>query len=326
MKALFLADVEEIDVKDVPLPEIENGRVLIRMKSSAICRTDAKMWKMGHRDLVLPRIPGHEICAVRQDNGKRHVVWPGSSCGKCRSCLEGFENLCSEMQIMGFHYDGGLSEFALAPEGSLIQVPGFIPDELACLAEPVACTLNALKMADVRKGKDLLIYGGGPVGLMAALAAKIFGARPVVCEINPVKIKRSRMFQEETGLMLLERPPCGKFQSVINASSSPETFVSGINRISNGGCFCIFSGFTHATNVLAKKMVKALNEAHYRQIKITGAYGCTREQMRLALELIGGCLRGFSLLIESTVSLEEVPAILPKIWEGDALRYVVKFN
>src|SRR6056297_2322888 len=85
------------------------GYVRVRVLCCAVCRTDAKMWSEGHRDLVLPRVPGHEIVAVDQ-SGARYVVWPGISCGVCPSCLAGQENRCRYLKILGFHKDGGFAD------------------------------------------------------------------------------------------------------------------------------------------------------------------------------------------------------------------------
>ncbi|WP_430981841.1 hypothetical protein [Halorhodospira halophila] len=66
------------------------------------------MWQSGHRDLVLPRVLGHELC-VRGEDGRRYAVWPGASCGRCQACRSGAENLCRAVAVLGFHRDGGIS-------------------------------------------------------------------------------------------------------------------------------------------------------------------------------------------------------------------------
>lgn len=83
----------------------------------AICRTDAKMWDQGHRDLVFPRVLGHEM-VVADAHGQRYIVWPGKSCRTCGFCKTGRENLCEEMKITGFHHDGGFAGQALLPADS----------------------------------------------------------------------------------------------------------------------------------------------------------------------------------------------------------------
>jgi L-iditol 2-dehydrogenase len=326
MKALQLKRIGIIGVEEIPTPKPQNSQVLMKVRTSALCRTDAKMWEMGHRDLVLPRVLGHECCAILEDTGNRYVIWPGNACGQCGPCRNGYENLCADMQILGFHKDGGLAEYAIVSKSNLVPVPDNLSDNLACLAEPLACTINALKRADVKKGRKILIYGAGPVGLMMALAGKVHGAIPTVCEINPEKIKISRKFQNQTGIRVIKKLPNDQWHTVINAAPALETFKQGIGRLQSGGCFCIFSGFTGSTGLDAKEIVNMLNEIHYRQLLISSAYGCTRKQIRLALEILRNHSDALSLLIEKNISLEDVPGVLPRIWAGDVLRYVVNFG
>jgi L-iditol 2-dehydrogenase len=325
MKALQLKGIGKIGVEEIPIPQPKKGQVLTKVRSSAICRTDAKMWKMGHRDLILPRVLGHECCVIREDTGNRYVIWPGNACGHCRACRNGYENMCKDMQIFGFHQEGGLAEYAVVAESNLVPVPDNLSDNLACLAEPLACTVNALKMADIQKGQKVLIYGAGPVGLMMALAAKISGCDPTICEINPEKIKISQNFQNKTGIRVIKKVAQSQWHTVINAAPALEIFKEGIGRLESGGCFCIFSGFTDNTGSIAKELVKVLNDIHYRQLRVSGSYGCTRKQIRQALEILQNHGEDLSLLIEKTISIEDVPEVLPKIWAGGALRYVVQF-
>jgi L-iditol 2-dehydrogenase len=326
MKALQLSNIGKIAIQEISIPQPQKDQALLKVRSCAICRTDAKMWKMGHRDLILPRVLGHECCAIDDDTGKRYVIWPGSLCGQCDPCRNGYENLCVNMQIFGFHKDGGFAEYAVVGKSSLVSVPDNLSDNLACLAEPLACAINALQMADVQKGMKILVYGAGPVGLMMALAAKVREAVPTVYEINPEKIKISRNFQDKTGISVMEKLPKDQWHTVINAAPGLEIFKDGIERLESGGCFCIFSGFTHSAGLTVKEIINVLNDIHYRQLRVSSAYGCTREQIRLALEILQNHPDELSLLIEKIISIENIPRVLPKIWAGDSLRYVVNFG
>ncbi len=326
MKAFQLKNIGNAGIAEIPAPEIQEGQVLLKVRANALCRTDAKMWKMGHRDLILPRVLGHEFCGTLASDEKLYVAWPGNACGKCDFCRKGYENLCDQMEIVGFHKDGGLAEYAAVPEKNLLPVPDNLPDKLACMAEPLACTINALTKANVRKDEKVLIFGAGPVGLMMALAIQVRNAEPTVCEINPSKIQMSRNFQRKTGITVTEKVPQGKWNTVINAAPALETFTDGVKNLISGGSFCIFSGFTKncPQPSMAKEMVNALNEIHYRQLRISSAYGCTRQQIRLALKILENQADILSLLIEKTITIEEIPQILPKIWAGQALKYIVK--
>ncbi|GBC61608.1 alcohol dehydrogenase [Desulfonema ishimotonii] len=318
MKALQLEKIGLLNVTERPVPEPGPGEVRMRITHCAVCRTDAKMWQMGHRDLRLPRVLGHEICGILPESGERFVVWPGKACGQCAPCRSGQENLCRKMEIIGFHKNGGFAEYATVPCSALIPVPDDLPGHIACLAEPVACALNGLKQAGVRTGDRVLIYGAGPVGLMLGMAARAWGAHPFIRDIRPERLARNREFSERAGIGCAAPEETG-FDAAINAAPASATFSDGLTRLKPGGTFCIFSGLIDDAPV----PVSALNEIHYRQLHITGAYGCTFAQMKAALEILSAHRETSGLLIEDTIGLNGVTGILPEIFKSRALRFIV---
>ncbi|MEE4356953.1 MAG: alcohol dehydrogenase catalytic domain-containing protein [Desulfococcaceae bacterium] len=318
MKALQLKNISELHRKDMPVPEPADGEILLRVTHCAVCRTDAKMWKQGQRDLRLPRILGHEICAVSPESGERFAVWPGTSCGHCVFCKKGAENLCREMKILGFHLDGGFAEYVCAPRKSLIPVPDDLPGELICLAEPLACTLNALEQCGLQKNQRVLIFGAGPLGLMTGMSVRYFGGFPCIREINPARVEQTAQFRKQMDTALHEGEEDADI--VINAAPSSDIFTQGIPLLRPGGSFCLFSGFTD------DKMIPAalLNQIHYRQLSVCGAYGCTKKQMETALHILRAYQKEASLLIEKQISLGEVQEILPQILKGQVMKCIIK--
>jgi threonine dehydrogenase-like Zn-dependent dehydrogenase len=230
------------------------------------------------------------------------------------------------MTILGFHENGGLAEYSLVPESSLIDVPKDLPDHIACLAEPLSCTLNALKMADVEKGQSVLIFGAGPVGLLMAMAVTYKGAKPFMLEINDKKLEQSHKFREILGISVADDFAGLGFDAAINAAPSPDTFLEGIGKLRSGGCFCVFSGLMPADDISASEIMKAINEIHYRQLRVTGAYGCTSEQIALSLDILNAYQDTANLLIERYIRLEDVAGVLPEILSGSVFKYVVKIQ
>ncbi len=114
MKSLQLVKTGSLVRKDIPIPVPGADETLLNVTRCAICRTDAKMWGKGHRDLIMPRVLGHEICGIDEKTGRRYALWPGKACGCCGQCRTGSENLCSSMRITGFHTDGGFAEYVFA--------------------------------------------------------------------------------------------------------------------------------------------------------------------------------------------------------------------
>jgi L-iditol 2-dehydrogenase len=322
MRSLLLQRPGELRLQDCAPENPGPGEVLLRTTHCSLCRTDAKMWQQGHRDLVLPRVLGHEICGVLAEPGNRFVVWPGTSCGFCDACRGGRQNLCSAMRILGFHRDGGLAEFVTVSRLSLVPVPATLPGQVAALAEPLACTLNALDRVALAPGEMVLVLGAGPVGLMMALAVRANGAVPMVVDPDGAKLDKSRRFRLETGIEASVSTGRGTFDVVVNATPSLSALTDAIPRVRSGGRFCLFSGFSGAESV----PVALLNEVHYREIQLCGAYGCTREQMHRAVCILDTHREAGAWLIEERISLDQVQEAIPSILTERVLKYVVEFE
>lgn len=303
--------------------DIPEGEVLLKVLCCGICRTDAKMWDQGHRDLALPRVPGHEMI-VADDKGRRYAVWPGSVCGRCGYCKTGRENLCRDIRIMGFHRDGGFADKVMVPKTSLLSVPETLDTPVACLAEPAGCVMHALEKCGLerRKRKRVLVYGGGTMGILTALAARDSGAESVIIEKNPDKIKAARAILEEAEIPCLQAVRQTVYDLIINACPDTEAFRQGLKMLDNAGCFCFFSGLTAGTAVDAD----IINLIHYREITMVGSYGLNRKDMQRALRYLSKKRTILKALVGNTIKPEEVSAIMGQVLSGRGFRKMIDFN
>ncbi len=169
-KAVVVDGVDTYHLESRLLSDPGEADALIQVEIAGFCGTDLKLIRKGHRDLVLPRVPGEEVVGIVRAVGKgvknvlpgsRVYVYPGIWCGRCRSCVRGYENMCKHMQIMGFQRDGGFAEYVIAPARSLIPVPDALAPEQAVFAEPLSCCVNAVEKAGVASGMDVCILGEG---------------------------------------------------------------------------------------------------------------------------------------------------------------------
>ncbi len=321
MRRLRLIRPGVLDLEEtVPLRPQRGERVLV-VEACGICRTDAKMWREGHRDLRYPRVLGHEVCARDPQSGSRYVIWPGRSCGKCSACTGGSENRCVEMSILGFHRDGGFAEEVLSPVESLLPVPDGLPSWIAALAEPVACCLNALHKVGLRAGETLRIFGAGPVGLLMALAACDQGARVVIREISAERLELCRRYFDLLSVVVEEEPAREASVDVaVAATGSAEAWSEAVKSVVPGGRVGFFSGLTGCKSV----DVSVLNEIHYRELILVGSYGCTRSQMERALEILERNQDAARMVVGRVVSLEDVESVLAEVAEGRGLKPVVR--
>jgi len=165
--------VEErpLEIVDIPIPEISSGKVLIKVSACGVCHTDLHTVE-GEIRPVLPIIPGHEIVGevVKVSDGVSNVKvgdrvgagWLGYSCGKCRFCERGLENLCENALFTGFHFNGGYAEYAALYSDFVYKMPLDIPDvNLAPLLCAGIIGYRSIKFADVRPKSRVALFGFG---------------------------------------------------------------------------------------------------------------------------------------------------------------------
>lgn len=288
----------------------------------AICRTDAKMWDRGHRDLHLPRIPGHEIAARDPDTGRLYTVWPGLACGRCRYCVDGRNNLCEQMRIIGFHHDGGFADWIDVPTASMVPVDLELPPHLLCFAEPLACCLTALSTLAATKGESVLVFGGGVVGLLAALAACHLGCRPTVIESNGDKRSRISAFCREAGIALDAEGVTRSADIALTACDAPEAFSQAVSTLVKGGRLAFFSGLSQQGRIDNQ----TLNLLHYHAISLQGCYGPTYVAMTQTLPLLLKYQTFLPKLIEAMLLPIEAAGVMADILTGRPLKYLIDFT
>lgn len=344
MKAAVLEGVQKLFIKHREIPRCNEGEVLVQVKACSICRTDMKCYELGQRDLKLPRVLGHEIAGVVAEIGSGvdqvkkgdHVqVSPGITCGHCEFCLKGQDNLCRQLKIMGFNYDGGFAEYLLVPAegvrgGILNIIPPNITFEEASMTEPLACSLNMQEVLKITANDTMLIYGAGRLGILNALLAKNYGAKKVILiEPNETRLQKAGDF----GFDYLINPVNSNVRKEILAITNnrgvdvvipccPETeaFNSGLQLLAPKGRFGFFSG------LLSEESMKFdLNLVHYKELTMIGAYGCTIAQNKKALALLGSDAVSVREIISKVISLEEVERGIKMIKEMSQRSVVVSY-
>jgi nicotinate-nucleotide--dimethylbenzimidazole phosphoribosyltransferase len=318
---MLLTGLRSLKMQNCAKPEPREGFKRLRVQYCAICRTDAKMWHEGHTDLVFPRVPGHELVA-EDARGQRFTLWPGASCGSCAYCRCGRENLCEHMKIMGFHSDGGFAHWVLAPQESLIAVPERIPSPLACFAEPTGCVINALDKLKLKSGERMIIYGGGTLGLIAALVCLTMDALPLIIEKNEQKIFKAKAFLDETGIQCRKDTTDSEFDAALNACPDHIAFNLSTIKLGKGGRFSLFSGLTKNQNI----ETNIVNLMHYKETALFGAYGLTKSDMAKAVALIEQNPAPFEKLIEKLVLPQQTPDVLADVLAGKPLKYIIDFT
>lgn len=188
MKAQVVEEPNKMVLKEVPVPEISDDEVLIKVKYCGICGSDWSIFTGKYAADQLPLISGHEIYGVIEEaganaegikKGDRVAVDICLTCDTCYFCRRGDKLLCETFTQLGIHTDGGFAEYVKAPWKNIYHVPDSIDDLTAAFIEPMTTSLEAMKKMDPKIASSCVVIGCG-LGVMHALMAKLRGCAPVI--------------------------------------------------------------------------------------------------------------------------------------------------
>ncbi|AUJ32746.1 MAG: zinc-binding alcohol dehydrogenase family protein [Liquorilactobacillus nagelii] len=196
---------EDLRLENVEKPRITSPEdVIIKVKMVGICGSDNHIFHGENPFVVLPRVMGHEVVGEVAELGENvkdllvgdHIVVEQISyCGKCYACRQGMPNVCSHLEALGVHKDGGMQEYLKITAMQAHKIDKSVPWETAVLAEPYTVAGNSTTRGQVGIGKTLVIQGAGTIGLLTLRMAKAKGANVMVTDIDQDKLN----FAKENG-------------------------------------------------------------------------------------------------------------------------------
>lgn len=193
MRALVYTAPRQVEMQDMARPQSAAGESEIAVMAAGICGSDISGF-LGHsRRRVPPLVLGHELVGRRGD-GRRVVVNPLMSCGRCTACLGGAQNLCSSWRLLGMDRTTGCyAEFVAVPESQIYEIPDELTDARAVMTEPLANIVHLFRSAAPLPFFRMGIVGGGTMGSLALLVAKRLGVREVlVQDVSDVRLDVAR--------------------------------------------------------------------------------------------------------------------------------------
>ncbi len=201
MKALIIKEPGTASIESVPQPQIEHGKVLLRVRMVGLCGSDLNSFRGKNPMVQFPRIPGHEIAATIVEGspsfpalaaGVNVTMSPYTNCGKCPSCLRGRPNACAFNETLGVQRDGALTEFITMPPEKLYPAPLTI--EELCLVEPLTVGFHAVARGRVTSADRVAIFGCGGVGLGAIAASHFLNATTIAVDLDDDKLHLANFF------------------------------------------------------------------------------------------------------------------------------------
>lgn len=201
MKAARLYDIGDFRLENVDIPKPKGDEILIKVGASGICGSDLpRVYEIGTSTKRYPLTLGHEFGGeivevgenVNVDNiGKRGAIFPCIPDFECDMCTTGNYAMCLNYDYLGSRSDGGFAEYCLVPSmWHFIEASPKVTYESLAMVEPATVAQHALRKGDFKTGESVLIFGAGPIGIMVARWAEIFGAKTVILvDVDEEKIK-----------------------------------------------------------------------------------------------------------------------------------------
>jgi (R,R)-butanediol dehydrogenase / meso-butanediol dehydrogenase / diacetyl reductase len=212
MRAAVYYGNSKLSVEDVPEPDVTAGHVKVKVSRNGICGTDLHEYYDGPIFIPevephpltgkkLPVVIGHEfsgtVTAVGRGvdgvaEGDRVAIEPIYHCGTCRPCLTGHYNICNSVGFHGLMADGGMAEYTVVPQDMIHHLPDTVPLEMGALVEPMAVAFHAARLGDVNDQSQVLVFGGGPIGIGLWFALRGLGLTEIDI-VEPATARRNAL-------------------------------------------------------------------------------------------------------------------------------------
>ena len=180
------------------LVEPASGEARLKISHCGICGTDLHIFH-GAMDarVRMPLVMGHEMSATVHKVGSgvadfavgdKVVVMPLAPCGDCPACAAGHSHICHNLNFLGIDTPGAFQSYWTVPAYTLHRMPDHLSLKHGALIEPLAVACHDVRLSGVKAGDQVVVLGGGPIGMLVALVARAAGAEVLVSEINPYRV------------------------------------------------------------------------------------------------------------------------------------------
>ena len=326
MKSAVFYGKHDLRVEESKKPEIGPKDVLIHVKACGVCGTDVHIYEgdKGAAEVTPPTILGHEFSGVVAQTGAEVVnckvgdrvcIDPNCYCGTCEPCRNGAAHYCENMIGYGTTVNGGFAEYCAVNERQVYLLGENTTFEQGAMAEPVACCLHGIDMCEIQPGHQVVVIGGGMIGLLMMQLAKLAGAAKVAL-LEPVENKRE--VAKKLGADICIDPIKEDVQAVLKAAGMtwintviecvgrPSTIRQAIDIAGNKAVVMMF-GLTKPDETIQVKPF----EVFQKELVLKASFINPYTQKR-ALDLIDTRRLDVSSMIYEVCGLENLEDVLSK--------------
>lgn len=346
MKACVLNRPKQYEVKDIPIPKIKADEVLLQVRVCGICVNDVRDYKGS--PWSYPRIGGHEYSGVIVEVGSgvdtdlckvddHAIAYIIDACGVCPDCKHHHENICSnftkgtcyfnEKGYSGFY---GFSEYVAVKARNIYVYPKETLDEHAAFAEPLACVINSITRSHIALGEDVVVLGGGVMGMLHVLCAKQQGARVIVSEPDAKRRAFALTLGADIVIDPLASDPVEQVRSITNGRGAnvventtaiPTVAQQAIAMCAKSGRCNMFSSIHPNDPILVDA-----GRLHSSEIIVTGTQNGTVQSFAQAIDCIAKGIIHVQPLIEAIYDFKDVEEAMQCAIRPDTYKVMLRFS
>ena len=336
MKAAVVEKPGKLVIKQVPVPEINDDEVLIKVKYTGICGTDYSIYTGKYSADRLPLIPGHEFSGTIKKVGKnaqnlregdRVTADINMSCGHCFYCSRGQKLMCPEFTQLGIHINGTFADYVKAPWKQVHVLPDSIDFLKGAFIEPTSCVIHSAKAMQIEMSSSVAIVGS-KLGMLHAAVEKNRGAAPIIVLgiVEKQLLMAKEMGADYTINVNEVKDPVEEVNNltggrgadyVIEAVGTPQTYDQALQMVRPGGTLAAFgiAGVDDRISVSPFELV-------IKEKKIVSSCAGVGKDWNDAISLIQYDRVNPELLFSMIVPLEELEAALHELQKDQNLTKV----
>ena len=321
MRAVILSGPKKLDLIHVKNPESDGKNVIIRVTACGICGSDLHYWELGVGMDGLPGlIMGHEFCGMVHDPGNRQDLKKGervtalsiNPCGVCKNCMSSHSNICMDglkRPNPGNNSPGAYAEYISVRPDMVRKLPDTVSEKEAALIEPASVALHAVTLADIRIGDSVLITGGGPIGVLCAVWARIHGAGFVVLsepDVYRIAFSKEQGFFDrvldatDTDInKKIRKITCGGADVAIETSAAEAGIQTAISSLKTSGRL-VMAGISFRPQSVPTLTVTM------KELTIKAAFAYVPSEFDLTIDFLSKKKISIEALVTSEIQLEKV--------------------
>ena len=321
MKALQLVEYGRFEMTELPVPEIADDEVLIKVVACGICGSDVHGMDGSTGRRIPPIVMGHEAAGEIVQLGSKVEGWSIGDrvtfesvifCNKCEYCLKGQSNLCNSRQVFGvscseFKRQGAFADYLAVHARSLFRLPDGLTYEQAAMVEPVTVALHAVDRAQIKPGDRVVVVGVGMIGLLVVQVLKARGAGEVIAvDVNPEKLSMAAAH----GADITTESSIGmELDCAIEAVGITPTVDMAIRSVRKGGNVVLIGN-------LSSHVEFPLQEVVTRQLTVYRTYGSEGDYPE-CLELIASGKVNVDGMMSAVITLDQASEYFDRLYKQE---------